>query len=138
MSASIAVLLTFTAWTLALTAVYVGYRVALVLSFKEKANAWTRGAPSHVDPAWVTRFQHAHLNCVENLPLFAAIVLAAQALGQGGVIDGLAWVYMGFRFAQSIVHLVSTTPLFVFLRANMLLGQWVCLVYWLWSLCSAA
>lgn len=134
MSASICVLLGFTAWTLALALVYVGYRVALVLSFKEKANAWTRGAPSHVDPAWVIRFNHAHLNCLENLPLYAAVVIAAHLLSQAAVVDGLACIYLGLRIAQSVVHVINTGPLFVFLRANLLIGQWLCLIYWLLAL----
>ncbi len=134
MSASLTVLLAFAALTLALVATYVGYRVVLTLSFKTPANSWTRGNPSWEDPAWVLRFNHAHLNCLENLPLYGAIVLAAALTDQLGVVDELAWIYFGFRLAQTAVHLISTSALFVFLRANMLLGQWACLVWWLVAL----
>ena len=134
MSAAIAVLLAFTALTFILVAVYVNYRVALVLTFKAPANSWTRNDAKWQDPAWVTRFAHAHANCLENLPIYAAIVLAASLLDQLAVLDGLAWIYFGFRVAQVLVHLISTNAMFVFLRANMLVGQWVCIGYWLLKL----
>ena len=134
MSSATEVLLLYCAWTLALAVVYVGYRVALVLTFKEKANAWTRNAPTHVDPAWVLRVNHAHLNCLETLPLYAGIVLGAYASGQLSAIDGLAYVFLGARIAQSIVHLISTGPMFVFLRANALIVQWALMAYWLFAL----
>ncbi len=134
MAPSIAVLLAFTALTFALVAVYVNYRVALVLTGKTAANSWTRGAATWTNPAWTTRFEHAHLNCLENLPVYAAVVLAASLLGQLNLIDGLAWTYFGFRIAQSLVHVINTGPVFVFIRALMLTGQWVILAYWLLKL----
>ena len=134
MSASIAVLLAFTALTVSLVMIYVGYRTALVLSSKTPANSWTRNAEKWQNPAWITRFEHAHANCLENLPVYAAVLLAAYLLGQVAIIDGLAWIYFAFRLGQVAVHLISTSALFVFLRANMLAGQWVCLGYWLLKL----
>ncbi len=131
MSAATHVLLLFAAWTLLMAVGYVGYRVVLVLSFKERANAWTRGAAEHVDPAIITRFNHAHLNCLETLPLYAAVVLFAYMQGQLGVLDQLAYVFMGARVAQSVIHVISTAPMMVFLRANALLVQWALLIYWM-------
>lgn len=134
MTAATHVLLLFVAWTIVMAFGYVGYRIALVLSFKERANAWTRGAVEHQDPAWVTRFHHAHLNCLETLPLYAGLVLVAYTQGQLGVIDGLAYVFLGARVAQSVIHAISTAPLMVFLRANALLVQIGLLIYWLVAL----
>ncbi len=134
MAPSIAVLLAFTALTFVLVAVYVNYRVSLVLTGKTAANSWTRGAATWTNPAWTTRFEHAHLNCLENLPVYAAVVLAASLLGQLSLIDQLAWTYFGFRLAQSLIHIISTSAVFVFLRALMLTGQWVILAYWLLKL----
>ena len=134
MAASISVLLAFVTLTFALVAFYVTYRVTLVFSFKTPANSWTRGAASWQNPAWITRIEHAHANCLENLPLYAALVLGASLLGQLAVIDGLAWVYFGFRLGQTAVHLISTSAAFVFLRAVMLSGQWACIGYWLLKL----
>ncbi len=136
LSPALCALLCFTALTLALALAYVSYRVALVLSFKAPANAWTREAASHADPAWVTRCHHAHLNCVENLPLFAVVVLVAAATGQLAVVDPLAMVFLGLRLAQSGVHVISIAPAFVFLRANLWLAQTGILAYWLLALCN--
>ena len=76
MSVALLSLIGFAAWTLALAAVVVSYRTLLVLSGKHPANSWTRGSaiPS---PALITRMEHAHLNCIENLPVFAVVVLVA-------------------------------------------------------------
>lgn len=134
MSAAIAVLLAFTALTFGLVFIYVNYRVALVFTSKTPANSWTRGKASWENPAWVTRFEHAHANCLENLPIYAAIVLAASLLNQLPMLEGLAWIYFGLRAGQVLVHLISTSALFVFIRGNLLIGQWVCIAYWLLKL----
>ncbi|HEX4871320.1 MAG TPA: MAPEG family protein [Nevskiaceae bacterium] len=116
-------LLLFAAWTLLVMSIYVFPRVALVLANKYKANTWTRGQATPDGPLLV-RAQHAHMNCVENLPVFAALVLAAQALGQSAVVDGmLAAVFLYARVAQGVVHLISTSHLMVLLRAVLFVIQ---------------
>lgn len=126
-------LLLFAAWTLVLMFLYVGYRVALVLAMRKKANSWTRGQPTD-DPPFITRAQHAHLNAVENLPVFGAIVLAAVALNKTAVVDGLAgWVLL-LRLAQSTVHLIGITPALVFVRANLFTLQVILFLYMIWGL----
>ena len=126
-------LLWFTVWTLALMLIYVGYRVALVLTFKKAANSWTRGT-NPPDPAFITRASHAHMNCVENLPVFAAIVLAAAALGKSPVVDAVACWFLAARIAQSTVHLVSVSHWFVFVRANLFVVQALLCLYMIWGL----
>ena len=56
MTATTALLL-FTAWTLALMLLYVGYRVALVLAMKKPANSWGRDDKTD-DPAFLVRAKH--------------------------------------------------------------------------------
>lgn len=136
MSPAICALLCFTGLTIALALGYVGYRIFLVLSFKTSANAWTREAETWQDPPLVKRFHHAHLNSLENLPLFAAVVFVAHATGQLAIVDPLAMVYLGLRLAQSGVHLISTAPAFVFVRANLWVAQIGLLSYWLLRLCG--
>jgi len=136
MSPAICALICFTALTIALALGYVGYRIFLVLSFKTSANSWTRDAEAWQDPPVIVRIHHAHLNSLENLPLYAAVVLAAYATGQIAVIDSLAMVYLGLRVAQSLVHVISTTPAFVFVRANLWVAQIALLAYWLLKLCG--
>ncbi len=129
----ITALLLFAAWTLLIMFVYVNYRVVLTLSMKKKANSWTRGEKTD-DPAWVTRAHHAHMNCVENLPVYAAIVLAAVALGKSAVVDQVACIYLLARVAQTTVHLISTNAGMVFLRANLFIVQVLLSFYMLWGL----
>lgn len=129
----ITALLWFTVWTLALMLVYVGYRVVLVLTMKKKANAWTRGQPND-DPPFITRAHHAHLNCVENLPVFAAIVLAGVALGKTPVVDQVAAFVLYARLAQSVTHLIGTSASLVFIRANFLVVQAALFGWMIWGL----
>lgn len=136
MSPAICALLGFTGLTIFLAAAYVSYRIGLVLTFKTAANSWTREAETWKDPAIITRLHHAHLNSVENLPLFAAIVLAAFASSQIAVVDEFAMIYLALRLAQSTVHIISTGPAFVFVRANLWIAQMVLLGYWVLKLCG--
>jgi uncharacterized MAPEG superfamily protein len=129
----ITALLLFAAWTLALMFAYVGYRVVLVLAMKKPANSWGRDDRNE-DPAILVRAKHAHLNCLENLPVFAAIVLAGVALGKSGVVDPVApWVLYA-RLAQSVTHLIGVSHWLVFIRANFLVIQALLFVYMIWGL----
>lgn len=134
MSAAVCTLLAFTALTIGLAVIYVGYRTMITITGKSPANSWTRGSQTWDDPAWVTRFHHAHLNCLENLPVYAAVVLAASLLGNLEMLEGLACIYLIARLAQSAIHVISTSALFVFLRANALIVQWAILIYWMLGL----
>jgi uncharacterized MAPEG superfamily protein len=129
----ITALLLFTAWTLALMLFYVGYRVVLTLTFRKAPNSWPRDG-ADADPPIIKRAHHAHLNCVENLPVFAAIVLAASALGKQGVVDTLAAYVLVLRVAQSRGHLSGTRPAQVFVRANLFLLQAALMGWMIWGL----
>jgi uncharacterized MAPEG superfamily protein len=129
----ITALLLFAAWTLVLMFTYVGYRVALVLAMKKPANSWGRDDKVD-DPGFIVRAKHAHLNALENLPVFAAIVLAAVALDKTGVVDPVApWVLYA-RLAQSAVHLIGVNHWLVFIRANFLVVQAALFLYMIWGL----
>jgi len=75
---------------------FVGLTMALALSPSaigsrksqtgKPADSWTRGKPTN-DPDVIQRISHAHLNCVENLPLFGGVVLAAVGLNQLAIVD---------------------------------------------------
>ena len=48
----------------------------------------------------------AHMNCIENLPVFGAIVFALDRAGlDTPVLSGLALVVLGARVLQSTVHI---------------------------------
>lgn len=137
MSASICALLGFTAWTLILVVSVVLYRTGLVFSFKKKANSWGRDEVTN-DPAIIKRLAHAHANCVENLPVVAAIILVAAVTDQLAVTDGLACWLLAARVAQSTVHAIGVSHWLVFIRANFYFIQIGILFWWLIKLTGVA
>ena len=110
-------LIGFTAWTLLLVLLVFAYRGARFLAGKP-INSWPRGAKPADDAALVKRIEDAHANCLENLPVFAVIVLTAAALGNLEAVDPLAGAVLYARIGQSAAHLWGTGRLQVLLRAS--------------------
>lgn len=125
-------LIGFTAWTLLLVFVVFNWRFFEVLRGRP-ANSWPRGGAA-ISPGFITRVEHAHLNCVENLPVFAAIVVAAYWLGRTDVVNDVGPFVLYARLAQSGVHLIGTSHWLVFLRANFYVIQLLLFAFMLWSL----
>lgn len=123
-------LLLYVAWMQLLTLSYAFPRVPMALFGGRKFADWER-AEVNRDPPLMVRAKGAHLNCVENFPLFAAVVVVAALMGKSPVVDGLAGFILAARVAQGVSHLISTAPPFVLLRATFFLAQvgmifWVC------------
>ncbi|HEY2386785.1 MAG TPA: MAPEG family protein [Candidatus Binatia bacterium] len=129
----ITALLLFAAWTLVLMLIYVNYRVMVILSGRKRADSWTRGRPTD-DPSFVERAQHAHMNCIENLPVFGAIVLSAYALGRPGVADAWGGTVLGLRLAQSSVHLIGVSHWLVWVRGSLFTVQVFLFLLMIWQL----
>ena len=95
MNIPVLVLLGFAAWTLIILSVGVGgYRWALSY-FPARAPSVALGgeptAPEGKAADWYRRVTRAHMNCVENLPVYGAIVVALTVVGlQSHLIDGLS------------------------------------------------
>lgn len=119
---AIQALLGFTAWTLALVAIIVAYRVVRFLG-GAKLTSWTRSVRNPDDPAIIQRVADAHANCVENLPLFAVIVLCAAALGKLDAIAALAPLVLYARIPQSLIHIAGTSSLHILPRAALWMAQ---------------
>lgn len=126
-------LLIFVAWTILLVLIYAGYRVPMIFAGKKKANHWERNQPVD-DPAFLVRVKGAHLNCMESLPLFAAVVLAAAAMGRSEVVDGIAGIFIYCRLGQSIVHLIGTSLPLILIRATLFVVQLLLMLYVVWGL----
>lgn len=122
----------FALWTLVLVFVSVNWRVIEVLRGKG-VNSWGRDDGIPV-PGVVKRMQHAHLNCLENLPVFAVLVFSAALLNKSAVVDPLAGYVLYARVAQSSVHLLGTTQPLVFVRATFYVAQVLMFFYMFWSL----
>lgn len=125
-------LIGFAAWTLALVMLVLLWRGIEILRGKP-ANSWGRGTAIE-SPGLVKRIEHAHLNCLENLPIFAVLVLAATAIGKTTVVEAVACWVLYARIAQSIVHLIGVSPILVTLRATFWIAQLGLFVYMFWSL----
>ncbi len=104
MTTPIWMLLGFAAWTLLLLMVTVGvYRWSLILTGLAPIAKFR--ADQLEGAAWYQRGTRAHANCIENLPVFGAIVLALQ-VGHvtGALVDALAIAILAARVVQSTVH----------------------------------
>ena len=130
-------LLGFAAWTLLLIAGVFLYRGMRFLT-GTPINHWPRGNKPADDAPFVKRLEGAHANCLENLPLQAAVLLYAMHAGLAALTDPLALLLLGARLFQSAMHLISTGPLFVWLRFAGLLAQMLILAWWLLRLSGLA
>ena len=120
-------LLGFTAWTLALLMATVGvYRWANILMSKARIASFRSDQLEGED--WYRRGTRAHANCIENLPVFGAIVYVITAIGlQGPMVDTLCIAILAARICQSTVHVshVQTDSL-VAVRFSFFSVQLVC------------
>lgn len=122
MSTPILCLLLFASWAIVLVLTLGAVRVARVLSGKQAANSFTSGVPHGGDRYW--RLNRAHLNCVENLPIFGAIVVAAALSGvHTTAISTAATAVIIARVVQSVIHVASNRNLAVNLRFTAFLVQ---------------
>ncbi len=126
-------LMGFAAWTLLLVMLVFAYRGGRILAGMP-INNWPRSRKPRDDAPLVQRMEDAHANCLENLPIFAVIVLAAAALGKLGAVEALAPVVLVARIGQSAVHLWGVGPLQVLLRASFWAAQLVLFVWMLFRL----
>src|SRR5262249_47896055 len=90
MNVPVLVLLGFAAWTLLTLFGSIGvYRWSRILTGRASIAEWRADLPQGSD--WYQRAMRAHMNCVENLPVYAAIVVALMATGlQSPLMDRLA------------------------------------------------
>jgi len=126
-------LLGFAGWTLLLVLVVFGYRGFRFLT-GTPINAWPRGSRPEDEAGFAIRAGDAHANAVENLVVFAVIVLAAQALGRIDAIAAFAiWVFYA-RVGQSVAHLIGTSQPLVLIRASFWAVQLFLMLWMLWQL----
>src|SRR4051812_36660898 len=100
------VLLGFAIWTLLLLFTTVGvYRWSRILTGRVALSSWRADELQGDD--WYRRAMRAHLNCLETLPVYTAIVIAIlTAHVTSPILDGLAITMLGARICQSLLHLL--------------------------------
>ena len=135
-SPSAIALVAFIAWTLLLLTLMEAVRTQLVLRRKVRANGFTPDN-ANLSP-FMQRLARAHANCLENLPIFGGLLLVAIATGNTSVTDPLAYLFLGARVFQSLVHLASVSALAVTIRFTAFAVQMAIGLYWAFSLLVAA
>src|SRR5512141_1200963 len=104
MTVPVWMLLGFAAWTVILLLATVGvYRWSRILTGRVPIRDFRADQVEGED--WYRRAMRAHANCIENLPVFGAIVLALYASGiNGAAPDYLAISVLIARIVQSLIH----------------------------------
>jgi len=131
------VLLAFAGWTVLTLLLGVGIvRWRQILAGRKKLNEFPADQP-HGSPRY-RRAIRAHANCVENLPVLGAVVLAANAAAvHGGTLDVLAVVYLAARVLQTVTHVaLDETPAAVGVRFGFFFTQIAC-VLWMGGIVAA-
>jgi len=117
----------FAAWTLLLLLATVGvYRFSRI--FRGRAGMGAFPADRVEGQGWYVRAMRAHANCIENLPVFAALVYALRACGvEHPAIGPLCVAILAARISQSLVHVsVVQTDRVVSMRFAFYFVQFLC------------
>ena len=129
MSVPVLVLLGFAAWTLLTLFGTIGvYRWSRILTGRASIGEWRADLPQ--GSGWYQRAMRAHMNCVENLPIYTALVVALMATGlHSPTIDRLAIAMLAARISQTITHIVlPPTNAAASLRFAFFFAQVVCMI----------
>lgn len=128
MTPTLVALIGFITWALLLLILMEGLRSKLVVSKAIAANAFVPDN-ANLSP-FMQRLARAHANCLEGLPIFGGLMLAAVVSGRSALTDPLAYVLLGARILQSTVHLVSVSVLAVNVRFGFFVVQMAIGAYW--------
>jgi len=123
------VLLGFAAWTVLTLFGSIGvYRWSRILTGRASVSEWRADAPQGSE--WYQRAMRAHMNCVENLPIFGALVVALMAtVLQSPSIDALSVTLLLARIGQTLVHIgAPPTNVWAALRFALFFVQIVCMI----------
>ncbi len=137
MTTALWTLVAFAAWTLFVLMFGVGIRRWYLIFSCEAALTSFPGDMAHGSAAY-RRATRAHANCVENLPVYAAIVLAAQTARLVPVhMDVLALAVILCRIAQSGIHmLLPETNSTIALRFTFFFAQIIAMIWMMLSMVS--
>lgn len=115
------------AWTLLLVMGVALWRAPEMLAGRTRISGFPSGVPHGSDRYW--RLNRAHLNSLENLPIFAIVVLVGTEVGLVSPwFDRASIAYLLGRIGQSIVHVAANTDLSVSVRFTCFLIQIGCVL----------
>jgi uncharacterized MAPEG superfamily protein len=104
MTVPVWMLVGFATWTVLLLLATVGvYRWSRILTERVPIRSFRADQIEGAD--WYKRAMRAHANCVENLPVFGAIVFALYVANVASIfVNALAIAVLVARIMQSLVH----------------------------------
>ena len=104
MTVPVGMLVGFAAWTVLLLLATVGvYRWSRILTGRVQIRNFRADQIEGAD--WYKRAMRAHANCVENLPVFGAIVFALYVGNvASALVNALSVAVLVARIMQSLVH----------------------------------
>ena len=134
MSNAVVALGGFALWTLILVLSIATFRAVSDLILK-RGIALNCFKPDGSDvPGFGQRLTRAHLNSLEVLPIFAAVVLIASLAGQMALLEPTVMYILYARVAQSIAHIISTSIIAVLFRGIFFVIQVALLVSYIWQI----
>ncbi len=136
MSASVVCLLGLIGWAVVLIVGVLGVRGVAIMSQGHEMNFFNQQG-TDLNPLG-QRITRAERNNLEWLVIPASLILYGVATGQSAVTDGLAMIVLWCRFAQSIVHIISTATPAILIRATLFTVQVVIWVIWALAFYNAA
>ena len=129
MTTPVYALLAFATWTYLLLFATVGwYRWSRILTGRAPISSFKASDPEGSD--WYLRAMRAHANCVENLPVFGAVVFAIYVAGVStATINALAVIVPLARIGQTLTHVAfEETNTAVSVRFAFFLAQVICVL----------
>jgi len=136
MSPSSIALTGFISWALLLLVLMEVIRSQLVLRGKVAANGFT---PDNAGLSpFMQRLARAHGNCVEGLPIFGGLLVVAIITDRAAITDPLAYLLLGSRVVQSLIHLASSSPAAATVRFTAFAVQLAIGLYWAFQLLFGA
>ena len=106
----------FGAWTLVHTVIILGYRTVLINTGKAKPNGFGPSRNDNQD-TFIGRVGCSHANCVENLVVFTAVLVAhhfaVASANDNEVVTKWAWYIVYARIGQSLFHWWSISEMAV-------------------------
>ena len=129
MNVPVLVLLGFAAWTLLTLIAGVGvYRWGHILTRRTSIVDWWADTGQGGD--WYRRATRAHMNCVENLPVYGAIVVALTvAEVRSPLVNGLSVAMLAARIGQTLTHVgLPPTDASASLRFALFFVEMICMI----------
>lgn len=124
-SESLVPLIAYAMWAV-FVLLWLGVSRAGVMS-REKRSVTTFKPYGDTEP--LDAISRAHMNTIENLPVFTVVYIAALWTNADAPTLTLAWVCLGARVVQSLIHISSRAAPAIRMRALMQLTQMVCFLW---------